>query len=94
MAVNTISDAEREAGVTYQVGNELAHKEETVSARPLVLMPVLKALVHASSAFSPLQSAAGGLLKVIEVVEVRNYVSLKHHGVSHTAFLCETDSRR
>ena len=38
--------------------------------QPSVLIPVLQVVVQASSAFTPLQSAAGGLLKVIEIVEV------------------------
>ena len=43
--------------------------------RSSILMPILKVVVQASSAFTSLQSAASGLLKVIEIVEVRHCVS-------------------
>jgi len=38
--------------------------------RPSVLLPVLRLVEQASPAFPPLQSAAGGLLNVIELIEV------------------------
>ena len=40
--------------------------------RPSVLSPVLRFVVQASLAFPLLQSAAGGLLNVIELIEVRH----------------------
>jgi hypothetical protein len=36
------------------------------------LIPLLQLVVQASAAFGPLQSAAGGLLKVLELVDVRS----------------------
>jgi len=39
--------------------------------KPYVLIPILKVVVQASAAFTPLQSAAGGLLSIMEIVEVR-----------------------
>jgi len=44
--------------------------------KPYVLIPILKVVVQASAAFTPLQSAAGGLLGVMEIVEVRLCSSL------------------
>jgi len=41
-----------------------------------VLIPILKVVVQASAAFTPLQSAAGGLLGVMKIVEVRLRSSL------------------
>jgi len=46
-------------------------KRLVVAPRPSALVPVLQFVVQVSPAFPPLQSAAGGLLKVIEIVEVR-----------------------
>jgi len=39
--------------------------------KPYVLIPILRVIVQASAAFTPLQSAVGGLLSVMEIVEVR-----------------------
>jgi len=55
--------------------DELADKKAGDS-RLSVLVPCLKALVDASTAFTPLHSAAGGLLKVVEIFEVRHCSSL------------------
>ena len=44
--------------------------------KPYVFIPILKVVVQASAAFTPLQSAAGGLLGVMEIVEVRLRSSL------------------
>ena len=44
--------------------------------KPSVLIPILRVVVQASAAFTPLQSAAGGLLGVMEIVEVRLRSSL------------------
>jgi len=41
----------------------------------MVLIPVLQVVVQASAVFTPLQSAAGGLLKVMEIAEVRHCFS-------------------
>ena len=46
------------------------------SSRPSVLLPVLRLIEQASPAFPPLQSAAGGLLNVIELIEVWHRFSL------------------
>ena len=40
------------------------------ASRPSVLLPVLRLVQQASPAFPPLQSAVGGLLNVIELMEV------------------------
>ena len=45
-------------------------------SRPSVLLPILRLVEQASPAFPPLQSAAGGLLNVIELIEVWNRFSL------------------
>ena len=50
--------------------------------RPMVLIPVLQIVVQASAAFTPLQSAAGGLLKVMEIAEVRRCSSFYPHNAS------------
>ena len=55
--------------------DELADKKAGDS-RLSVLVPRLKVLVDASTAFTPLHSAAGGLLKVVEIFEVRHCSSL------------------
>jgi len=44
--------------------------------KPYVLIPILKVVFQASAAFTPLQGAAGGLLGVMETVEVRLRSSL------------------
>ena len=46
------------------------------SSRPSVLLPILRLVEQASPAFPPLQSAAGGLLNVIELIEVPYRTSL------------------
>src|SRR5882762_5301518 len=46
------------------------------TSRPSVLLPILRLVEQASPAFPPLQSAAGGLLNVIELIEVWNRSSL------------------
>ena len=56
------------AGATSEAVHELAHMD----TKDTVLIPILKVLVDVSTAFTPLQSAAGGLLKVVQVVEVRH----------------------
>jgi len=61
-----VSDAEAEA--TSEAVHELAH----VDAKDPVLIPIVKVLVEVSAAFTPLHSAAAGLLKVVQVVEVRH----------------------
>ena len=66
--VDTVADAEAEA--TPEVVRKLADTKAEDS-RPSVLIPILNVLVEASTAFTPLQSAAGGLLKVVQVFEVR-----------------------
>ena len=57
----------------------------------MVLIPVLQVVVQASAAFTPLQSAAGGLLKVMEIVEVCRRPSLYSYNASLTIFPCETE---
>jgi len=57
----------------------------------MVLIPVLQVVVQASAAFTPLQSAAGGLLKVMEIIEVRHSFSLYPHNSSLTTFPWETE---
>ena len=64
--VDTVADAE----ATPEVVRKLADTKAEDS-RPSVLIPILNVLVEASTAFTPLQSAAGGLLKVVQVFEVR-----------------------
>jgi len=49
--------------------DELADKE-TEDSRPSVLVPILKVLVDASTAFTPLHSAARSLLNVVGIFEV------------------------
>jgi len=66
--VDTISGAQVEA--TSEAVDELADKAE--DSRPSVLIPILKVLVDASTAFTPLHSAASGLLKVVDIFEVRH----------------------
>jgi len=50
--------------------------QKAEDSRPPVLIPILKVLVDASTAFTPLHSAAGGLLRVVEIFEVRHCSSL------------------
>ena len=45
-------------------------------SHPSVLLPILQLVEQASPAFPPLQSTAGGLLNVIELIEVWNRSSL------------------
>jgi len=59
--------------------------------RPSTLLPVLDLVVRASSAFPPLQSAAGGLLKIMEVVEVRYCFSLELYCSSSNP-ICEPEN--
>ena len=49
---------------------------------PSVLSPLLRFVVQASPAFPPLQSAAGGLLNVIDVIEVRRRSYLRPRTVT------------
>jgi len=42
------------------------------TSHPSVLLPVLRLVEQASPAFPPLQSAAGGLLSMIELIKVRH----------------------
>src|SRR5258705_670418 len=69
-AVGVVSDAG--AGAASEAVHELAHMD----AKDAVLIPILKVLVEVSTAFTPLQSAAGGLLKVVQVVEVCHCLSI------------------
>ena len=72
-AVHSVAPVEAEKAPevekTPEVAYDTAHEAEVT--RPSVLIPILKAMVQVSAAFAPLQSAAGGLLKAIDVVEVR-----------------------
>ena len=68
-AVGTIAGAQVES--MSEGIDELADKTAEDS-RPSVLIPILKVLVDASTAFTPLNSAASGLLKVVEIFEVRH----------------------
>ena len=67
----------------------------TKAYRPsaLVLIPILQIVERASSAFPPLQSAAGGLLNVMEVLEVRRSFSPEPIIISlMIACLCGTEN--
>src|SRR5258708_1791558 len=68
--MDIMSDAEAEA--TSEAVHELAHMD----AKDTVLIPILKVLVEVSTTFTPLQSAAGGLLRVVQVIEVRHCFSI------------------
>src|SRR5258705_2290895 len=72
--------APRVMGVVSDAGagaaSEAVHKLAHMDAKDAVLIPILKALAEVSATFAPLQSAAGGLLKVVPVVEVRHCVSI------------------
>ena len=72
-AVDTVAGAQIDA--MPEAVDELADKQAEDS-RPSVLVSILKVLVDASAAFTPLHSAAGGLLKVVELFEVRHCSSL------------------
>jgi len=71
--VDTVAGAKTDA--MPEAVDELADKKAEDS-RPSVLVPILKVLVDASTAFTPLHSAAGGLLNVVEIFEVRHCSSL------------------
>src|SRR5258705_2800021 len=71
-AVDAIVGAQVDA--TSEAVDELADRTE--DSRPSVLIPILKVLVDASTAFTPLHSAASSLLKVVEIFEVRHCSSL------------------
>src|SRR5882762_4171065 len=79
-----------EAEKTPEVAYDTAHEAEVT--RPSVLVPILKIMVQASAIFTPLQSAAGGLLKVIDVVEVRHCYFIYPCYPSPGARLCEIES--
>src|SRR5258705_3624950 len=68
--MGVVSDAG--AGAASESVQELVHMD----TKDAVLIPILKVLVDVSTAFTPLQSAAGGLLKVVQVVEVRHCLSI------------------
>ena len=70
--------------------DELADKK-VKGSRPSVLVPILKVLVDASTAFTPLHSAVNSLLKVVEIFEVRHFSSLVVQS-SHTACLHRTEN--
>jgi hypothetical protein len=65
-AVGTVAGAQVES-TSGAVADKTAE-----DSRPSVLIPILKVLVDASTAFTPLNSAASGLLKVAESFEVRH----------------------
>ena len=46
--------------------------------RPSTLLPILRVVARVSAAFTPLQSAAEGLLNVMETVEVRPVPDLRY----------------
>jgi len=46
--------------------------KKKLTPRPAAIIPILQLVVQASAAFTPLQSAAGGLLKIMELVDVRH----------------------
>src|SRR5260221_13378726 len=46
--------------------------------RSSILLPILHVVAHVSAAFTPLQSAAEGLLNVMETVEVRLVPDLRY----------------
>jgi len=74
-AVDTVAGAQIDA--MPEAVDELADKDKKAEdSRPSVLVSILKVLVDASAAFTPLHSAAGGLLKVVEIFEVRHCSSL------------------
>ena len=77
-ATHAVAHAETEATPpTCEAGSVVA-PNEAEAARPSVLGPILRAVVKASTAFTPLKSAADDLLKMIDIVEVQHCLPLKH----------------
>ena len=63
------------------------------ASRPSVLLPVLRLVEQAAPAFPPLQSAASGLVNVIERTEVRDCFSLQLDNTSLHACATQKASR-
>ena len=79
-----------EAEKTPAVAHDTAHEAEVT--RLSVPVPISKVMVQASETFTPLQLAAGGLLKVIDVVKVRHCYFIYTCYPSPGARLCEVES--
>jgi len=79
------------SGSGFSFRRALKGLADITAPRSSDLVPILQLVVQASPAFPPLQSAAGGLLKIMETVQVRRSFH-QFYGILVTVNVCRAES--